>query len=78
MGDNTENQLGINQRGRLDEQLQRVSNPVRIHLPSHSKHAKLVQVSCGAFHTAAVTGQFCVHFRLFLLNPESNGNGCIA
>ena len=57
MGDNTENQLGINQRGKSEEPVLEVTFPARIHLSGHSKAAKPVQVSCGTFHTAAVTGQ---------------------
>ena len=57
MGDNSENQLGINQRGRSEEPVLQVVLPTRIHLSGHSKASKPVQVSCGAFHTAVVTGQ---------------------
>ena len=56
MGDNTENQLGINQRGRTEEPILKVSVPSRIHLSTHSRASKPIQVSCGAFHTAVVTG----------------------
>ena len=56
MGDNTENQLGINQRGRTEEPILKVSVPSRIHLSAHSRASKPIQVSCGAFHTAVVTG----------------------
>lgn len=55
MGDNTENQLGINQRGRTEEPILKVSVPSRIHLSTHSRASKPIQVSCGAFHTAVVT-----------------------
>ena len=57
MGDNTDNQLGISQRGKSEEPVIRLNAPTRIHLSAHSKAAKPVQVSCGASHTAAVTGQ---------------------
>lgn len=55
MGDNTQNQLGVNQRGKSEEPVLQVTFPTRIHLSGHSKAAKPVQVSCGAFHTAVVT-----------------------
>lgn len=55
MGDNSENQLGINQRGRSEEPVLQVVLATRIHLSGHSKASKPVQVSCGAFHTAVVT-----------------------
>jgi len=55
MGDNVENQLGINQRGKSEEPVTQVTSPTRIHLSGHSKAAKPVQVSCGAYHTAVVT-----------------------
>ena len=54
MGDNRENQLGINQRGKSEEPVLQVPFPTRIHF---SKAAKPVRVSCGAFHSAALTGQ---------------------
>ena len=57
MGDNTGNQLGINQRGKSEDPVLRLNAPTRIHLSAHSRAAKPVQVSCGASHTAAVTGQ---------------------
>ena len=57
MGDNRENQLGINQRGKSEEPVLQVVFPTRIHLSGHSKAAKPKQVSCGAFHTAVLTGQ---------------------
>jgi len=57
MGDNVENQLGINQRGKSEEPVTQVTSPTRIHLSGHSKAAKPVQVSCGAYHTAVVTGK---------------------
>lgn len=57
MGDNTDNQLAINQRGKSGDPVLRVNTPTRIHLSAHSRAAKPVQVSCGASHTAAVTGQ---------------------
>ncbi|XP_015761369.1 PREDICTED: E3 ubiquitin-protein ligase HERC2-like [Acropora digitifera] len=52
MGDNRENQLGINQRGKSEEPVLQVPFPTRIHF---SKAAKPVRVSCGAFHSAALT-----------------------
>ncbi|KAK2570042.1 PH [Acropora cervicornis] len=52
MGDNRENQLGINQRGKSEEPVLQVPFPTRIHF---SKASKPVRVSCGAFHSAAVT-----------------------
>lgn len=55
MGDNRENQLGINQRGKSEEPVLQVVFPTRIHLSGHSKAAKPKQVSCGAFHTAVLT-----------------------
>ncbi|KAL9968021.1 hypothetical protein ACROYT_G026346 [Oculina patagonica] len=55
MGDNTDNQLAINQRGKSGDPVLRVNTPTRIHLSAHSRAAKPVQVSCGASHTAAVT-----------------------
>ena len=57
MGDNRENQLGINQRGKSEELVSQVPFPTRIHFSSNSKAAKPVQVSCGAFHSAALTGK---------------------
>ena len=57
MGDNTDNQLGINQRGKSEDPVLRLNVPRRIHLSAHSRAAKPVQVSCGASHTAAVTGR---------------------
>lgn len=52
MGDNRENQLGINQRGKSEEPVSQVPFPTRIHF---SKAAKPVRVSCGAFHSAVLT-----------------------
>ena len=57
MGDNTDNQLGISQRGKSEDPVLQLNAPARIHLSAHSRAAKPVQVSCGASHTAAVTGQ---------------------
>ena len=57
MGDNTDNQLGISQRGKSEDPVLRLNAPTRIHLSAHSRAAKPVQVSCGASHTAVVTGQ---------------------
>ena len=57
MGDNTDNQLGISQRGKSEDPVLRLNTPTRIHLSAHTRAAKPVQVSCGASHTAAVTGQ---------------------
>ena len=57
MGDNTDNQLGISQRGKSEDPVLRLIAPTRIHLSAHTKAAKPVQVSCGASHTSAVTGQ---------------------
>ena len=54
MGDNRENQLGINQRGKSEEPVSQVPFPTRIHF---SKAAKPVRVSCGAFHSAVLTGK---------------------
>lgn len=68
MGDNTDNQLGINQRGKSEDPVLRLNAPKRIHLSAHSRAAKPVQVSCGASHTAAVTGQ------LYVLPPGCSGN----
>lgn len=55
MGDNTDNQLGINQKNKSGETISRVNVPTRIHLSAHFRASKPIQLSCGASHTAAVT-----------------------
>ena len=57
MGDNSENQLGMNQRNKSGETILRVNVPTRIQLSAHFRASKAIQLSCGASHTAAVTGQ---------------------
>lgn len=57
MGDNSENQLGMNQRNKSGETILRVNVPTRIQLSAHFRASKAMQLSCGASHTAAVTGQ---------------------
>lgn len=55
MGDNSENQLGMNQRNKSGETILRVNVPTRIQLSAHFRASKAMQLSCGASHTAAVT-----------------------